>query len=64
VNYHEIHKNPMRLAFDEKENMVVGFQGLVGKNAYFFACHKLRGEIYLALLLIAKDEINLGMNMH
>jgi hypothetical protein len=32
VNYHEIHNNPMRLAFDEKENMVVGFQGLVGKN--------------------------------
>jgi hypothetical protein len=32
VNYHEIHSNPMRLAFDEKENMVVGIEGLMGKN--------------------------------
>jgi hypothetical protein len=33
MNYHEIHNNPMKLASDEKENMVVGLEGLVGKNA-------------------------------
>jgi hypothetical protein len=33
MNYHEIHSNPMRLAFDEKENMDVGLEGLVSKTA-------------------------------
>jgi hypothetical protein len=31
--YHEIHSNPMKLAFDEKEDMDVGLEGLVGKSA-------------------------------
>jgi hypothetical protein len=33
VNYHEIHNNPMRLASNEKENMVVGLEGFMGKSA-------------------------------
>jgi len=33
MNYHEIHSNPMRLAFDEKDNMDVGPESLVGKSA-------------------------------
>ncbi len=44
MNYHEIHSNIMRLASDERENMAVGLEGLVGKSASFSACHKLSGE--------------------
>jgi hypothetical protein len=33
VNYHEIHNNPMKLASNERKNMVMGLEGLVGKNA-------------------------------
>jgi len=44
MNYHEIHSNPMKLAFDEKKDMDVGLEGLVGKSALCFTCHKIKGE--------------------